>query len=236
MRGMMLQSLVFLLVCGGSIDAAAVLRKLPGSEFPDAKCLDGSPGAYYYDLSPSTLNSKDWVFSLEGGGECVTREDCASRAKGNLGSSDAYLPEMNMTHTIQSREDYNPFSVYNFVYVKYCSGDLHMGQQDPQNDVSTIGGDMYFSGHRILSAIISDLSDHLKDAETIVWSGESAGGMGCFNSLDFVHDKFPDALVVGLPVGGFYFSNESPYLGTSDYPATDYIPWRRVTAKSEVRG
>ena len=85
---------------------------------------------------------------------------------------------------------------------------------------------MFFSGHNIIIATLADLKEELDSAETVIWSGESAGGMGCFNSVDFVHDALPNALVVGLPVGGFYFSNEWPYAGTEDYPVDEsYIPW-----------
>lgn len=49
--------------------------------------------------------------------------------------------------------------------------------------------------------------------------------MGCFNSLDYVYDTFPLSTVVGVPVGGFYFSNEWPYSGADDNPAIEYIPW-----------
>ena len=32
--------------------------------------------------------------------------------------------------------------------------------------------------------------------------------MGCFSSLDFAADKLENSTVVGVPIGGFYFSNE----------------------------
>ncbi|GMH68901.1 hypothetical protein TL16_g05033 [Triparma laevis f. inornata] len=120
---------------------------------------------------------------------------------------------MQMTHTIQSTSSkINPgFHDWNMVYVKYCSGDLHMGQQDTN----------------IITSTVDSLSKNFNftDAGTILWSGESAGGMGCFNSLDYVYDTFPLSTVVGVPVGGFYFSNEWPYSGTDDNPAIEYIPW-----------
>ncbi|GMH53977.1 hypothetical protein TrST_g11910 [Triparma strigata] len=198
-------------------------------EYKTATCLDGSPGAYY--IAESTSGSSNWVISLEGGGECVDLDSCSDRANTKYGSSNSYASTLQLEHTIQSTAaTANPgFYDWNMVYVKYCSGDLHMGQQDPAKDESTVGGGMYFSGHNILAATIDSLTKNynLTDSHssTILWSGESAGGMGCFNSLDFVYDTFESALVVGVPVGGFYFSNEWVYGGTDENPAIDYIPW-----------
>ena len=66
---------------------------------PSARCLDGSPGAYY--LLPGEGPGKaTFVVHLQGGGWCVGLEDCARRAfdgpvyahEPSLGSSRAWGP------------------------------------------------------------------------------------------------------------------------------------------------
>ena len=55
------------------------------NEAPGARCMDGSPGGLY--LHKSKSGSKNFVITLEGGGECVTQERCTEKAATNLGSS-----------------------------------------------------------------------------------------------------------------------------------------------------
>ena len=185
-------------VLGGGAD----LRLL--SEYPSAVCLDGSSAGYYF--RPGSVASK-WLFSLEGGGECVNKEDCAARAQGDLGSSLAYPATVDLKGLQTADSTVNPFAGWNQVHIKYCSGDLHMGQQEVASD----GMDgMKFAGHLIVDSVLEELraKENLGSADTVIWSGQSAGGMGCFSSLDFVADKLENATVVGVPIGGFYFSNE----------------------------
>jgi hypothetical protein len=43
---------------------------------PSARCLDGTQGGYY--IRAGSASCTNWVFSLEGGGECVSESDCVS--------------------------------------------------------------------------------------------------------------------------------------------------------------
>ena len=63
-------------------------------------------------------------------------------------------------------------------------------------------------------------------ADTIIWSGDSAGGLGATDSVDWVLDFMRNTgdfkgTVYGVPIGGFYFSNDWPYKGTN--PALSLI-------------
>lgn len=46
-----------------------------------ARCLDGSPPGYYVRPGFGSGRNK-WIIHLQGGGWCITREDCISRASG----------------------------------------------------------------------------------------------------------------------------------------------------------
>ena len=58
----------------------------------DGKCLDGTPGGFYYEAinKSSTL----WVIYMQGGGHCATKQECDSRVNGPLGSSNYWKPTM----------------------------------------------------------------------------------------------------------------------------------------------
>ncbi len=207
-----------------SSPSSASLVRLDSDAYPAAKCLDGSPGAFYFRAATAAENRTRWVFSLEGGGECVDKASCEGRALSQLGSSKKYGETMDLGQ-LQSGEPYhNPdLCTYNQVFVKYCSGDLHLGKQSAPATIENL----QFSGHRIIEAVLQTLNGSsygLGDAELVVWSGDSAGGIGSVANLDFVADALPRARVVGAPIGGFYFSNNITYNGT-DPPPASFIPW-----------
>jgi hypothetical protein len=89
------------------------------------------------------------------------------------------------------------------VFVKYCTGDLFIGGvSQPSN--STYG--LYFSGRHVVEAVIKELLPlGLSSANLVVWSGDSAGGIGAVATADFVATLLPHSKVVSAPIGGFYF-------------------------------
>ena len=48
-----------------------------------ARCLDGSPPAYF--VREPTSSSRVWLIGLQGGGWCYTEADCVKRARTRLG-------------------------------------------------------------------------------------------------------------------------------------------------------
>jgi hypothetical protein len=111
---------------------------------------------------------------------------------------------------------------YHHVWLPYCSGDLWSGQKlsrtalplpDGQNSSDDNMTSVYFSGHIILSAALEALDDlGLDDAELIVVSGNSAGAIGMWLSIDYINERYTNARVVGVSIAGFY-SYSFPYTG-----------------------
>jgi len=123
------------------LDAAAGLsgeRRLTAEKmeldlerYPRARCLDGTPGAYYVNLATSKMRRQDggkskgdpsalgederddrgyegyatertWVIMLQGGGECVAAPGCAERAGTARGSSELLPDEIVYDRGIQT--------------------------------------------------------------------------------------------------------------------------------------
>ena len=62
------------------------------------------------------------------------------------------------------------------------------------------------SGHHVVEAVINELMPRgLSAASLVVWSGDSAGGIGAIATADFVAKLLAHAKVVAAPIGGFYF-------------------------------
>merc|ERR1711881_118026 len=51
-----------------------------------AMCLDGTPGAYYFQPGTGSGATK-WYIHHQGGGWCESLDDCLGRSRGGLGSS-----------------------------------------------------------------------------------------------------------------------------------------------------
>lgn len=95
----------------------------------DAKCLDGSPAAYYHRRALNAEKAQNWIVSLQGGGSCVKSEDCAARADTDLGSSLNYGRdgEALMQQFLAGEESLNPhFYDWNHVLLMYACGS-HVG-------------------------------------------------------------------------------------------------------------
>ena len=69
--------------------AKAELILLDVQKYPKARCLDGSPGAFYKNLNPELQFNGTWVIMLQGGGECIDENSCKARSTTALGSSKA---------------------------------------------------------------------------------------------------------------------------------------------------
>lgn len=200
---------------------------LLSERFPLAKCLDGSPAAFYFSASDVEQNATKWVIMLQGGGECVTPSACKQRANTSLGSSAHMSPMIELQGIQSTSASANPdLATWNMLFIPYCSGDLHLGMQTAANS-----DDVRFAGHHIIEAVLSTAAYNLglRNATDVLFTGESAGGIGCFAHADFV-SSFVNGTTngrgktVAAPIGGFYFSNEWPY--TSIYPSPiNYIPW-----------
>ena len=94
---------------GGSAEFSLV-------KLPNAKCIDGSPAAYYIARNSS---SNSWVVWLEGGGMCQSVSDCQQRAKSALGSSTSYATSITAPKgMLESDPERNPdLYSWNRVYV-----------------------------------------------------------------------------------------------------------------------
>jgi hypothetical protein len=117
------------------------LRTLDAASHPQAMCLDGSMGAYYYRPAQSTAAANKWRVFIQGGGWCVSDEDCYGRSQTPLGSN------VNLTEYASDPAGYcgdaflsgDPtiapgFWDWHAVYVPYCDG----GSMTGRNETVTI--------------------------------------------------------------------------------------------------
>lgn len=198
----------------------APITKLPMDKYHAARCLDGSPGAYYVlEGDPSRF-----VINLQGGGSCYFKWTCTARKYTAFGSSNF----MSLVHNFafpgsfaDIDPDRNPqLANATMVQVPYCSGDIYSGQRQDE------AGGLWFGGHEIIKAIFSELlANHgLTHADSVVLTGTSAGGIGAVLHLDLLADALKEvgnhkAKVVGASIGGLNRLLDQPaYDGAGSVP------------------
>lgn len=82
-----------------------------------------------------------------------------------------------------------------------CTGDVHIGGR---NTTSPDTWGLYFSGHSNLQSIVSHLlsTTTLGNADAVLLTGSSAGGMGTFHNVDWLADRLTTVPKVwGSPIG-----------------------------------
>lgn len=148
---------------------------------PDARCIDGSPGSYYYKKGFGSGIDK-WIIFFEGGGWCYDMEKCRARSKEYLGSSSQQQEEgcdkaLSKGGYLSGYKHASNGVSYNFnqVYVNYCDGGSFAGDAE----VAYRGTTLHFKGSKIRRGVITDLMTRfdMAAASDVVLIGASAGGI-----------------------------------------------------------
>jgi hypothetical protein len=152
---------------GGLARGDALFRvDLPRDHYPDALCADGTPVPLYVRQASDPRHRDDWIVYLQGGGSCVSGQDCFERwlgRDGNFGAnklSSRFAPRDGIAGGgIHSRDARNPFAGWNHVYVLYCSSDGWTGQSRDRATAATVDAAavatpyrLHFLGARIVDA------------------------------------------------------------------------------------
>lgn len=126
------------------------------AETHQAKCLDGSPGAYYF-LAGNGTGANKWYIHHQGGGWCESMDDCLDRSTTPLGSSATYPDTDNLGggyfDTTQAK---NPLMYnWNKVLMKYCDGASFSGNNAESSVYKNVT--LRWRGMHIREAIAEDL-------------------------------------------------------------------------------
>lgn len=202
----MILCLIFLGIISFAQAANVQLTML--NDYPYAKCLDGTQAGYYAQPASDPLNKSKFIIYLNGGGECDNESACKSQLSNALGSSKYFSSQTDANYwylASDSCSDNPQFCNWNHIFDPYCTQDLHSGQiQTASNE--TWG--LYFSGHNIIESILNELDKppfYLNNATDIILFGVSAGGIGVWMNVDYLANRYPNALVTAVTMAGHYF-------------------------------
>lgn len=216
-------------------------------ESSSAKCMDGSPPAYYFRPSAgasdaSNENSTKWHVHFEGGGWCYDLETCYSRTFGRLGSTKHDPHCFELQDYLSNDESENPLMYgWNHVSVRYCDSASYAGDavqyfEVPYLPVALLpnacsthalqGHRMFFYGRNNRDETIAHLLRHrgMSAATDVVISGCSAGGLGIYLGIDQIAAQVladaPNARVSALSDSGFFpdYTSDERWQSEHEYP------------------
>lgn len=185
-------------------------------EKKDAVCLDGSAPGYF--MRPGTgEGAKKWILHLMGGGWCEGAA-CYNRSLTQLGSTKYWPQSLSLGGFLSDDPNVNPdFYNWNVVYFIYCDGASFSGDNDEPD--SSYGSKLYYRGHRILLAIMIDLSRNKgmdSSATDVILTGCSAGGLAVYLHSLFVRTLiFPTTKYKAFADAGYIIDIPDVY-GSTD--------------------
>ncbi len=156
----------------------------------DTTCSRGTPYAFF--VHQGTVNRL--VVYFQGGGACWNATSCG------LGSplfKDAIADLDNPGNSPQGIFDLdnpdNPFKGWSLVFIPYCTGDLHWGD-NTQTYTDENGEEIviHHKGFVNVSAVVDWIENNLEEPEKVFVSGCSAGGYGSVTGAAHIHDLYPE--------------------------------------------
>ncbi|KAL5242347.1 hypothetical protein ACI65C_009757 [Semiaphis heraclei] len=177
---------------------------------PDVTCNDGSPAGFYVRHSNY---SKTWIVFLEEGWCCYDKPSCDERwSRAEYLMSSKEWPETRTGAGILSNNAAeNPYWWQaNHVFVPYCTSDIWTGRRaEPQH-----GSKFTFMGSIVIKQVIRELlTIGLANANALILSGSSAGGVGVMLNLDPIQKmlrQYSGMSVHGITDSG-WFMDQQPY-------------------------
>lgn len=217
-------------------DAIAIPAEAPYDtwtwfDVPEALCANGSPTGI--GLNPRE-GARDVVIFLQGGGVCWNNTTCFVDGEITAYSLDGYgereferTAMYELGNGIFDRGDSsNPFRDFHFVFVPYCTGDLHTGNRTTNYEDGTI---RHF-GHENMARYLARIVPTFAGVTRVVLTGSSAGGFGAAWNFEQTRGAFgsgPEVLLVddsGPYLAAPYFSQEIQQAFAASFGTTETLP------------
>ncbi len=142
-------------------------------DFPESRCRDGSSTG----IGVRRGSSDNLVVFFEGGGACFNGFTCLANDE-NFGADEfadwqfnGYSGLFNPSHPD------NPVADWSFVYVPYCTGDVHAGS-NADIEIVDVPGVQQFAGYTNVERFLDRIVPTFGGAPHVLVTGVSAGGFG----------------------------------------------------------
>lgn len=177
-------------VDGGAAADAGVGEPFTGPEgtwdftpIEGASCGNGSPLPVMVNRAPGSDGTEPVLLYLQGGGACWDANTCfVIRSATHVEDT---LDEATLSAETPSfrRDDGGPWAGATWVYVPYCTGDLHAGRRVASYDTLTGPREVHHVGADNIERILARLHATVPSPSMVWLAGTSAGAYGV--TLDF---------------------------------------------------
>ncbi len=153
-------------------------------EFPDSRCMNDTPTGI--GINPNPDSDKLMIY-MEGGGACFDFVSCIAVAHSggfNAGTLAAVADSYGSNGIFDRDDPDNPVADWNMVFIPYCTGDVHAGNNPSGYEGRTQVG--YANVGEYLERLVPTFSD----VTQVLLTGSSAGGFGSAYNFDRVQRAF----------------------------------------------
>jgi hypothetical protein len=209
--------------CTPDDSAPAPERTLAGVwqkvELPDTFCGNGSQYKFFVNYSNSSNNL---IISFEPGGACWDYASCAGDGGLRGAANPDGIPDDHMTSLkwemlpLHRRDPTNPLSDWNMVFVPYCTGDLHTGNNVityPNPDPSGAPLVFHHDGHKNVLRVIDWIEQTFPTIPQLLVTGCSAGGTASVVNYHFIRKGLTGAQC------SYMLDDSGPLFPSSGYSA-----------------
>lgn len=196
-------------------------------DFNNAFCANGKPTGIGVNL---TDKSKDVVIYFQGGGACWDQLTCdnypVAHIDANGYTKSTFIGEMGQLDVpFFSRTGDGVLKDANYVFVPYCTGDVHAGNNVMEYGAKTL----HHVGGANFQSYLERLVETFPDASRVLVTGSSAGGYGAGINYWRVREAFPEAQVdmlddSGPPLPKPYLSGDLQAKWMSAWNLGDALP------------
>jgi hypothetical protein len=197
------------------------LAATPGTwtwiDVPESKCDDGTPTGFAINVQ----DTSDLFIFYEGGGACwdyITCVVASAAAPGPVGATEWAMRQQNLPQQFDRTRATNPFRNATMVYIPYCTGDLHIGDNFTTYTGAGAPRPYHHSGLPDTIAVLSRVASTWTDPARVVVSGSSAGGFGAILTYDLTRKTFPGARM-------YLVDDAGPLLEGDALPAAEKQAW-----------
>jgi len=185
--------------------------------FPASVCGNGAPTGIGVNLA---TRSTDVVVYLQGGGACWDGATCiglgaAANVTTGYGVGEFVAEPALSAAAFDRTNPLSPWPDASYVFVPYCTGDLHAGDAVRSYLWLTSSLTVHHAGRTNLVAYLRRLAPTFPGARRIFVTGSSAGGYGAQLGYQAFADAFPGAEVHLLADGAQLVPSHDPALWTS---------------------
>jgi len=145
------------------------------------ECMNGKQTGVYIRYSQN--GNKNLGVYLYGGGACFNDLTCTTAS-----TKDPHPGDMGSKGIFAAQTE-NPLNDYNWITVPYCTGDVHVGQNEERIALA----ERRFSGANNIKLMMERAVQTFEDVDTIFVTGESAGGFGSLAAYPIIRENFPNA-------------------------------------------